>query len=1126
MTRWRRLPRLARLGAGVIVAALLAVGTLGVVAPVVIRGRRFGRVVEALLPAVRGQIQVGGGSWSWSALLALARGESAPVAIDDVRVVDPEGTEVLFVRHLTARVTLQRRPWRVRVTDAAVVEGRWRFARLRAGGDVGFLAALRGKAAKPRAGGSSADTQPPASFSLVGARLEGVETTFDLADWGLRLRDVHAAGGLDVGAGGFTFAVSGAEVRGGGDLRIGALAPVAFSAARLDRVATTRDAPDALRLEASAVAAGRSRFDLASTFDGIYGVSRASARPTIDADVHVRAPGDLLAAFAAGHTGWRAEGEGGTVAVRLAGPFQALTVGAEVRGLDLVNGGLRACGVRFDLTAEPSAGRFRARGMSLGSPAGGRVDGEVTVEGPRVDGDLTFAQLATAPFVPEVLRPFAAGTLDGRVRGRVDLRASTFGLDVAALVLHRSGGEGPREVGLAAGTARRPSAHARGPTVQLSGLRVAGGAVELPRLSLSAWGAQFVARGHVQLWDPSRATWMEAPLVSLDIEASRLALERVTGLGLAHGTLSFSAQLRGAPNALSLGLRFPEGTRVSVLDEPFSLPRRATLRLTGTGVALETLRLGGPRGSELRSTGRIAFAGPLALDVAIDRFPLDRLPGLARTELPISGLVSGQVHLGGMAGAPAVKGQVSLDAVTFQGRRVGGGTVTITPGPGGAIRARGHLIDAIAVDGTLVPKREGLLVEATVTLEHLRMDPFLPELPGGLTASAVLSGRLTARVAPGQPVTAEGRLSELALLMTPPGELDRRTGSLELHAEGGIPLAARAGAGPISIGPARFVGSVGSFELWGENRGEAARGTVRGRLQLGPFAPLLARWTRRLSGSVDVDLAAGLDAPHARLATRGTIAVAEPVGFRLANTPVDGSITAGVVKLAGDALETAGLAVTIHADHVPVPSVDRIDGRMRLFARVTPDAMGRAEVAARVAVDALDLFVRELGVTPVRASAGTIAIRRRGGGSLEITDVDLPLRGELRHFELSPVFIERGRFEARAVGAPARGLRFAGTVTLDAARIRTGRLRSVAGTNAASATTAALRDRVLERLSLDLRLRAPAGAVVVEIPRMPDLRVGLDMHVGGTAAHPALSGEPHGSNLYSRLALALWRLFR
>ncbi|HEY8927414.1 MAG TPA: hypothetical protein VIU64_23695, partial [Polyangia bacterium] len=958
--------------------------------------------------------------------------------------------------------------------------------------EVGFLAAFA--SATPSSSGrprprTSSTPGSGVTLSLAAVHLDGLEATFDMPDWGLHLRDVHGFGSLELGAGPFTFEVSGTEIRGGGEVRIGPLAPVAFSSARLDRVATTGTMPDVIDLHASAIAVGASRVELASTFDGVYGLSRASTRPTIDVRLRARAPAALLDAFAGDHTDWRATGTDGTVRLRVAGPARALTIEAEVRALDLANGGLQLRDVGFDLAAEPSTGHFRLRSFSLRSPAGGHVGGDVTLDGPRVDGDLTFTRFGTASFVPAPLRALAAGTLSGRLRGHVDLATDTFALDLATLILRRDSPDGPAELAIATGPLRRSDPRVRGPTVRLGGLHVVDGALELPRLELSVFGAALVARGRVRLWDGARRAWLPSPEIALDIGASRVDLERLTGLGFARGNLAFTARLRGSPRALTLTLRFPEGSRVTVLDEPFSLPHQSTLRLGEAGIALGELRLLGPRGSALSAAGRIAFSGALALDVGITRFPLDRLPGFSRTELPISGLMSGQVHLAGDTGAPAVSGELALDPVTFQDRAVGGGVITIAPGPHGAIRARGRLIEGIAVDGGLTPRRDGLAGEATVTLEHVRLDPFLPDLPGGLAATGLLSGRLVARVAPDQPVTAEGRLSELTLFVTPPGAPRGRARPIELHAEGEIPLAARSGASPtISIGPARFGGTAGAFELRGERHGETSRGSLRGRIQLAPLAPLLARWISRLSGAVDVDLAASVDhspasasaTASAKVGAQGRLAVVSPIDLRLADVPAEARVASGVVRIASEALQ------------------------------------------ARMKIDTLDLFVRELGPSAIHAAGGSVDLRRRAGGDLQVTHVDLPLRGELRQLSVPPVIVERGHFDARASGDPARSVTLAGVVTLDAARL----LPDARRPPLVGGPAGLGRLRALERLELDLRLRAPDGAVTVDVPRAPDLTVGLDLHVGGTAAKPALSGEPHGSTLYSRLALALWRLFR
>ena len=111
-------------------------------APRLLSGPRLGRLIERNLPALRGEIRVGGGNWTWPALWALWRGKGAPFALTDVRMFDPEGTEVFRARRLTGTVDWQRAPVQVTVHGLRVEDAAWRFARMRTTPGIGFLAAL------------------------------------------------------------------------------------------------------------------------------------------------------------------------------------------------------------------------------------------------------------------------------------------------------------------------------------------------------------------------------------------------------------------------------------------------------------------------------------------------------------------------------------------------------------------------------------------------------------------------------------------------------------------------------------------------------------------------------------------------------------------------------------------------------------------------------------------------------------------------------------------------------------------------------------------------------------------------------------------------------------------------
>jgi autotransporter translocation and assembly factor TamB len=105
-------------------------------------------------------------------------------------------------------------------------------------------------------------------------------------------------------------------------------------------------------------------------------------------------------------------------------------------------------------------------------------------------------------------------------------------------------------------------------------------------------------------------------------------------------------------------------------------------------VLFNGVQLTGPDASQLDAGGRVGFDRKVAIHVALRAFPIHRLPGLAQTGLPIAGLVAGELRLAGGPGIPAISGQLTFAPVTFQGRQVGGGTVTVSPAARRDSRAR------------------------------------------------------------------------------------------------------------------------------------------------------------------------------------------------------------------------------------------------------------------------------------------------------------------------------------------------------------------------------------------------------------------------------------------------------
>src|SRR5262249_54970173 len=153
---------------------------------------------------------------------------------------------------------------------------------------------------------------------------------------------------------------------------------------RLDRVATTTDAPDSIRLEASRVANGAGRVSGAGVFTGIYGLTPASKQPGIDLRVLMADAADTINAIVARRgLGERLKvgGAGAEVRLHLTQPFDRIAIAAEARGIDLTSGEIEARQLGLRATAEPNARRVHLESLSLASPGGGRAALQASLDG-------------------------------------------------------------------------------------------------------------------------------------------------------------------------------------------------------------------------------------------------------------------------------------------------------------------------------------------------------------------------------------------------------------------------------------------------------------------------------------------------------------------------------------------------------------------------------------------------------------------------------------------------------------------------------------------------------------------------------------------------------------------------
>jgi hypothetical protein len=717
---------LGGLAATVVVAVLAA--------SAILQGPRLGRLIEGALPPFAGKLHIGGVTWRLRALGDLITDEPSPIAVDDLRITDPEGTVVLDVPHLDARIRLRTLiKGSFAIETLRVPQALWRFSQLKRGEGIGFLAAL---APKP-----SATPPPPAdpdkpgsSFAINDAELGDLTALFDFPGvWGLELRRAHGhvsllQSGVDPRHPVFGFDATSVVAEGGGALRILGDNVLPFDRVVINRVATTQDRPDDIQLDLAEADTGRSKLSGRGAFTGIYG---ATSVPGIDLRVAFDHAGDALTAVAAGKGlgEVKVSGDAARITAELTQPFEKIKVAAQIAGLDVRYGDYRAENLGLTLGFDGGAGRVAVSNLALGAPGGGKlaVDAQLDTQHLALGAKLAFTGFHTDSYLPPAMRALGAGRLDGRIEAQGDLAKTKVRLTKVDLRLARSSAGGlPRELRL------RGRAEASPASAKTDGLTLT-----LPGAEATVRGSVDLARQRVDVALAAAAPELPRLLHDLGLpplaKAARLDARASGPIG--DPTASADLVVEG----LGTGTR-----RVHQLD--------ARLALEHGLVRVE--RLGGAAfGGRLDARGTVQLAGTTdrrgrrsstpVLDLRLDARDID----LAQAA-PEAG-VAGRVSLSAEAHGPANAPEARLDIPAGTALRVLGDSFSLGPV---AVVLDGKTADIKSLHlahrggGTADVRGRIGLADQAVSLD-VALDAFpLAAIPGVSTSGAALAGLAGARL--------------------------------------------------------------------------------------------------------------------------------------------------------------------------------------------------------------------------------------------------------------------------------------------------------------------------------------------------------------------------------------------
>ena len=371
-------PRARFTGVGLVGTIVLAV----LAASVVLQGSRLGQLIESTLPENKGKIHIGGVTWHLRALTDILTDEPTPIAVDGLQIIDPEGTVVLDVPHLDAKVKLRTLigGGSFSIHDLRVPVALWRFAAMKNSEGIGFLAALAPKNAPPPPPPDAKPKGPGSYFEIASAELGDLNAIFDFpGSWGLELRHAHARAslkqyGADPAHPTFGFDAGPVLAAGGGWLRILDDYVLPFDRVDIARVATTQEWSDDIFLDLTAADTGRAKL----VGKGSSPASTAKNRsPGIKLHATFAQAGDALTAVVGGGglkiEGLTISGDDAAITADLTDTFAALKVKAAFKGLDAKYDTYQALGIGFGLAFDAGAGKVDVQDFGFGAPGGGRM---------------------------------------------------------------------------------------------------------------------------------------------------------------------------------------------------------------------------------------------------------------------------------------------------------------------------------------------------------------------------------------------------------------------------------------------------------------------------------------------------------------------------------------------------------------------------------------------------------------------------------------------------------------------------------------------------------------------------------------------------------------------------------
>jgi autotransporter translocation and assembly factor TamB len=598
------------------------------------------------------------------------------------------------------------------------------------------------------------------------------------------------------------------------------------------------------------------------------------------------------------------------------------------------------------------------------------------------------------------------------------------------------------------------------------------GRLALEDVRASGLGGTATGRASAQLFQRTLARLTRDPVVAAALGVKHVQAERLLRSKDLKGTLAGDVVIEG-PISSPVGHASLRSEDFTAYGDRFS-EVAADVDVSNRVVTARRVVMRRQAGGDLRGSGTLGFDGALDLNVLATRFPLQAVPKMTDLPFAVSGLISGEMHLGGDLKRPSVGGFVALAGMRLRNILLGNGKLKLEPG-GDAVRLTGTFFDRVDVDGylTLAP-RSALFVR--ITLRRMPLESLIPEL-ALIDTRGIISGTVQLSFTADGLKDAQMRLTELSVVVEPRRETDEERRRFELRNR--HPIALSYHDERVEFEHLHLTSASGDIEASGYVGTKGSDARVKGALGL-ELLEYLARSTfEHTHGDVQVNLA--MTGPLAKPQVSGTLEVRKAsLTPREADQPIEVADTKVLVQ--PDALVVQGARVTLDGATL------NLTGRVGLsdFKPTNVDLKLTGETSARALQVALPRYFSEasgrLGVSlAVRGPAASPRI----AGRLQPKGVELTARSLGREVGLRSGLLDlSGTPTDLAVAArQVRGTLDEGEFTLDG--------------------TVALRDFALA----DLDVRFQGMGIPHRVPRVYEVSVNADLHATMVEQRLTLAGS-------------------